>query len=163
MNNFLILQSSTIREALTKIDLNEIGMVFVVDSKKRVIGVASDGDIRTAILEGRELSDSIEEVFNPDFKWNSETQSREVILKSLDSEIKAIPILDNEMRFVDVATQNSFSLYLEKNTFSRSKAPVRVSFSGGGSDLTHYFMSDCLLYTSPSPRDGLLSRMPSSA
>ena len=25
------------------------------------------------------------------------------------------------------------------------------------------FMPDCLLYTSPSPRDGLLSRMPSSA
>ena len=25
------------------------------------------------------------------------------------------------------------------------------------------FTSDCLLYTSPSPRDGLLSRMPSSA
>ena len=24
-------------------------------------------------------------------------------------------------------------------------------------------MTDCLLYTSPSPRDGLLSRMPSSA
>ena len=24
-------------------------------------------------------------------------------------------------------------------------------------------ISDCLLYTSPSPRDGLLSRMPSSA
>ena len=25
------------------------------------------------------------------------------------------------------------------------------------------FLEDCLLYTSPSPRDGLLSRMPSSA
>ena len=25
------------------------------------------------------------------------------------------------------------------------------------------FTEDCLLYTSPSPRDGLLSRMPSSA
>ena len=25
------------------------------------------------------------------------------------------------------------------------------------------FQKDCLLYTSPSPRDGLLSRMPSSA
>mgnify|MGYP003312938934 CR=1 FL=1 len=25
------------------------------------------------------------------------------------------------------------------------------------------FFGDCLLYTSPSPRDGLLSRMPSSA
>ena len=26
-----------------------------------------------------------------------------------------------------------------------------------------YFVDTCLLYTSPSPRDGLLSRMPSSA
>ena len=26
-----------------------------------------------------------------------------------------------------------------------------------------YFSKGCLLYTSPSPRDGLLSRMPSSA
>ena len=37
----------------------------------------------------------------------------------------------------------------------------------GGSELIGPFMKerliDCLLYTSPSPRDGLLSRMPSSA
>ena len=30
-------------------------------------------------------------------------------------------------------------------------------------DLDGNKLSDCLLYTSPSPRDGLLSRMPSSA
>ena len=29
--------------------------------------------------------------------------------------------------------------------------------------ITNYRLSNCLLYTSPSPRDGLLSRMPSSA
>ena len=33
----------------------------------------------------------------------------------------------------------------------------QVAFPGGGVE------DDCLLYTSPSPRDGLLSRMPSSA
>ena len=27
----------------------------------------------------------------------------------------------------------------------------------------HFYLNTCLLYTSPSPRDGLLSRMPSSA
>ena len=44
------------------------------------------------------------------------------------------------------------------------------SFKGDGSGLTGVVQSDtplgnstCLLYTSPSPRDGLLSRMPSSA
>jgi D-glycero-alpha-D-manno-heptose-7-phosphate kinase len=141
MDNFIISQCSTIRAGLAKIDLNGIGMVFIVDSETRVIGVASDGDIRSAMLDGSELSDSIQGVFNRDFKWSLESESREVILKLLDSEIKAIPLLDEDMRLVDVATANSFSLYLEKNTFARSKAPVRVSFSGGGSDLTHYFMS----------------------
>ena len=32
-----------------------------------------------------------------------------------------------------------------------------------GHDVTCAFHASCLLYTSPSPRDGLLSRMPSSA
>ena len=30
-------------------------------------------------------------------------------------------------------------------------------------ELTYDYQKGCLLYTSPSPRDGLLSRMPSSA
>ena len=30
-------------------------------------------------------------------------------------------------------------------------------------EVIHEKLRDCLLYTSPSPRDGLLSRMPSSA
>ena len=34
---------------------------------------------------------------------------------------------------------------------------------GKSDDATLQSMRDCLLYTSPSPRDGLLSRMPSSA
>ena len=36
-------------------------------------------------------------------------------------------------------------------------APRAARFTGGA------FCGICLLYTSPSPRDGLLSRMPSSA
>ena len=41
-------------------------------------------------------------------------------------------------------------------------APLKIgkkAYVAAGSVIT----SDCLLYTSPSPRDGLLSRMPSSA
>ena len=35
--------------------------------------------------------------------------------------------------------------------------------NGAGKSTSIRFMTTCLLYTSPSPRDGLLSRMPSSA
>ena len=47
------------------------------------------------------------------------------------------------------------------------KTKTKVVVVGGGvvgvSALYHLAKKGCLLYTSPSPRDGLLSRMPSSA
>ena len=50
-------------------------------------------------------------------------------------------------------------IFVSKKAVKRLKA---VMSSEGKSD--HFLrMSVCLLYTSPSPRDGLLSRMPSSA
>ena len=39
--------------------------------------------------------------------------------------------------------------------------PIIVSMAGGIAEIPSFM--GCLLYTSPSPRDGLLSRMPSSA
>ena len=45
-------------------------------------------------------------------------------------------------------------LFVSKLSYGYSKYSFNFSFGGFGS---------CLLYTSPSPRDGLLSRMPSSA
>ena len=39
----------------------------------------------------------------------------------------------------------------------------RVAEKINGEWVTHQHLKNCLLYTSPSPRDGLLSRMPSSA
>ena len=44
-----------------------------------------------------------------------------------------------------------------------AKADEITQVSLAGIDLDAYLARDCLLYTSPSPRDGLLSRMPSSA
>ena len=38
-----------------------------------------------------------------------------------------------------------------------------VTLTRKGQKFLHYAKNTCLLYTSPSPRDGLLSRMPSSA
>ena len=40
---------------------------------------------------------------------------------------------------------------------------VRTGFYSPDGPMVAELVCDCLLYTSPSPRDGLLSRMPSSA
>ena len=52
----------------------------------------------------------------------------------------------------------------EKNTFQANKFKVEENARTflGKNEIQGLFKA-CLLYTSPSPRDGLLSRMPSSA
>ena len=48
-----------------------------------------------------------------------------------------------------------------RESLSLGRAYAEVREEGGG--LLGEIAATCLLYTSPSPRDGLLSRMPSSA
>ena len=50
-------------------------------------------------------------------------------------------------------------------TVSPNKDRMSIDFTGSSAQVTTNFNAptSCLLYTSPSPRDGLLSRMPSSA
>ena len=55
---------------------------------------------------------------------------------------------------------------IDSNKFSAIKSIVKVGIGttvGGSSTHAVHQVLACLLYTSPSPRDGLLSRMPSSA
>ena len=70
----------------------------------------------------------------------------------------------------EVKTNDSWSVFKIMGEFvdgfeNLSKIGPCVSIFGSArtkSDHPHYKLT-CLLYTSPSPRDGLLSRMPSSA
>ena len=64
---------------------------------------------------------------------------------------------------VNVVGSNSINATLE--TAKKLNAPVIIQFSNGGCQFFSGkgLSNDCLLYTSPSPRDVEESRMPSSA
>ena len=55
---------ATIREALHIIDSGAIKLAVVTDEENRLLGTITDGDIRRAILNGKRLDESIEEVYN---------------------------------------------------------------------------------------------------
>ena len=57
---------------------------------------------------------------------------------------------------------NNTSNDLIENCNQQQTNLIRCDFTHQGLD-RYYLIQPCLLYTSPSPRDGLLSRMPSSA
>ena len=70
------------------------------------------------------------------------------------------------MKFKNFLGATALSAVMAAGT-AYAETTIRVqSVLGDSSDevvMLKEFAKDCLLYTSPSPRDGLLSRMPSSA
>lgn len=139
---FLIKASATLREALQRIESNHHGMIFVTDANGAVSGVATDGDIRRRLLDGGMLDNAITQCANPDFVWESPTTPRELLLKKLDHRIRVIPLLDSARRLVGLVSRDHMPIQDEGAVYARARAPVRISFGGGGSDLTHYFSSN---------------------
>ena len=138
-NNYTININFSIKDALKKIDSNKLGIIFIVNDQNKVIGCASDGDIRTNLINGVALTDKIDLCVNNNFVHCFEDTDRENIIKLFDSDVNAIPQLNKKNELITVLTPKDFPLTDEQNIIARSKSPVRISFGGGGSDLTHYF------------------------
>jgi D-glycero-alpha-D-manno-heptose-7-phosphate kinase len=136
---FLIEAAASLRDALRRIECNHHGVIFVVDPSGAVSGVATDGDIRRLLLNGGTLDDAITQCANPDFVWESPDTPRELLLKKLDHRIRVIPLLDAARSLVGLVSRDHLPIQAEGAVFARARAPVRISFGGGGSDLTHYF------------------------
>ena len=84
---------------------------------------------------------------------------REGLSKGAD---RGIHIETENLKEIDpLYTSKVFAETLRDENFDLILSGLQSDDSGMGQ--TGVLLGDCLLYTSPSPRDGLLSRMPSSA
>jgi D-glycero-alpha-D-manno-heptose-7-phosphate kinase len=124
---------------LEKIDANKSGVILATDSDGAVIGIATDGDIRRALLKDAALDDALSTCLNRQFFWADKATPREMLLKRLDRIIRMIPVLDENRRLVGVVCRDNLPVQTEEAVYARARSPVRVSFGGGGSDLTHFF------------------------
>lgn len=136
-----IAETETIEEAFRRLNANMLGILFAQDADGRIVGALTDGDIRRRMLTGITIHDQIVDCVNRNFVWARAGGPREQILKLLDQRVHVVPILDVEGRLVDVFSRELFNLSEESEVFARARSPVRISFSGGGTDLTHYFLS----------------------
>lgn len=136
---FQIHASSTIADALKMINDNQNGFVLIYDDKNAIIGISTDGDIRRALLNNSSIKDNILLCTNQKFVTAKHDTPREILLKQLDHRIKIIPILDEERKLISIVTRDYMPQKAQQKVFARSKSPVRISFGGGGSDISKYF------------------------
>ena len=139
---YYILQTASIKEALNKISDNQQGFILTTNKSDEIVGLVTDGDLRAKLVEGISLDQPIASCANSNFIWADADTPREIILKQLDHNIRFIPLLDKNRRLIDIVTRYHLPIPDEEKVYARAKSPVRISFGGGGSDLTHYFMEE---------------------
>ena len=91
----------TVREVMVQIDKNAKGTAFILDEDERVVGIATDGDIRRALLNGAGLNDSIRRYMNRDFVYAKDPVDAQDIIKQYEWKYKIIPLLDDNGRVTD--------------------------------------------------------------
>jgi D-glycero-alpha-D-manno-heptose-7-phosphate kinase len=141
-SNASIPAMASIEDAFHRLNANGIGILFAEDAGSQIIGCVTDGDIRRRLLVDGDLSVPLSSFMNREFVWARTGTPREQILKLLDHQVRCVPILDANHRLVDVCTRDEFAVEAESEVFARGRAPARITFGGGGTDLTHFFVDE---------------------
>ena len=113
----------------------------------------------------------LEVQFHDDSRFTTKSRSRWIVK---DESLNRIERVINQLNFYDDDSNDRTIWKIDKNlqsfeAITEAKVADDVDFSyffDAVDENMNYYQSlsdTCLLYTSPSPRDGLLSRMPSSA
>ena len=99
-----VMADATVFTALRVIDTNRMGIAFVLDDDRRVVGVVTDGDIRHAFVRGINLGDEVGQAMTRTFIHGQTWMSPAELRALLPGRTRVMPILDVAGRLADYAS-----------------------------------------------------------
>jgi perosamine synthetase len=104
LNKTYIYDRATISDALKALDINGLGVVFIVNDQIKILGLLTDGDIRRALLKGISIEEGALPIMNTKFKSFHYKIIYQEISNAIDNKYKVIPLVDDQGKLVDYAT-----------------------------------------------------------
>ncbi len=137
-NKYTIAHNESIRDAIKKIDVNKLNTLIVLDEKKKVIGIFTEGDFRRAVLRGLDMQNKISLIINNQFKYLMDGFSKieaKKLFKNNDL-ILDIPILNKKFQLIKIISRSDFFFTkpIKKNINIRN-CPVVIMAGGKGTRL----------------------------
>ncbi len=97
----LLSPDRTVMEALSVMDQSALQIGLVVDENRRLLGTVTDGDVRRALLAGKDLKSPVSEVMFTGFTYASPDDSDERVLALMRAkDLRQVPVLDAGGRVV---------------------------------------------------------------
>lgn len=104
VKDLIVYETDILKKGLEVLNHNGLGTVFVIDKENVIKGIATDGDIRRALLKDISLNEPISSVMNKNFVSLSYKTDNVQILQTLNTKIKIIPLVNDDMVLVDYAS-----------------------------------------------------------
>lgn len=140
MKKLFLRDKKDIATAMNKIHENKTGVILVVDSSRKLLGVATLRGIERFLRERKgtvdnKISDAMFE--NPKVIVRA-GEDEKSIREKISSGVNILPVLDEQERLKDILFKGD---QIERKNFPiiRGKAPLRISLAGGGTDFPDYF------------------------
>lgn len=103
-SKYTVLQNKTIKYALEKINSfpsRAALILFVIDSKGRIIGSITDGDIRRGLINGININSSVDTVMQKDFRYIKNLSDYKKINSYKILDLKIVPYVSEDCRLID--------------------------------------------------------------
>lgn len=91
----ILIEGATIRDALLSFDESQLGVALICDAQHRLVGLATEGDVRRALLAGHGLISSVLSIANRAPKIGKTSMNREELVAMLSDSVRCLPVLDD--------------------------------------------------------------------
>lgn len=124
LTNYTIQEINFVGDALKSLQKNSpLLTLFVIDKQKEILGSITDGDIRSALINGIKLTDPVSRVMNKKPKFFIENENNSKKFRDFrDKNIKHVPIVNKKLQIINIINIDNFEDFI----------PVEAIIMAGG-------------------------------
>lgn len=112
--NALISPTSTLRDVIRVLDKSALQISMVVDEDRRLLGTITDGDVRRALLRGKDLEVSVASIMSATPMVVSVNIGRQMVLDLMRvNKIRQIPVVDGQTRIIGLHVWDEINTPIE--------------------------------------------------
>lgn len=134
MKKIIISHNLTVRNAVKKMDVENLNLLVVINNSKKVLGIFTMGDFRRAIFFGLDLEIKISSIINKNFEYLmdgfSKNDAKQKFIKN--NLIMEIPVLDKSFKLIKIVSRSEFFRTKDLKNLNKKFKNISVVIMAGG-------------------------------